>query len=133
MARTVGPDLAQGLNPLGLYVRAGIPLVLSSDAPVVLPRPLESVQAAVDRRTVNGTVLGGPELCVDVLTALRGYTIGAAYAAHREELVGSLEAGKLADFAVLAADPMSVPVEQLDAIDVVETWIGGRQIAISDS
>jgi len=82
---------------------------------------------------VNGTVLGGPELCVDVLTALRGYTIGAAYAAHREELVGSLEAGKLADFAVLAADPMSVPVEQLDAIDVVETWIGGRQIAISDS
>ena len=133
VARTVGPDLAQGLNPLGLYVRAGIPVVLSSDAPVALPRPLESVQAAVDRRTVNGTVLGGPELCVDVLTALRGYTIGAAYAAHREELVGSLEAGKLADFAVLAADPMSVPVEQLDAIDVVETWIGGRQIAISDS
>src|SRR5438132_202781 len=133
VARTVGPDLAQGLNPLGLYVRAGIPLALSSDAPVALPRPLESVQAAVDRRTVNGTVLGGPELCVDVLTALRGYTIGAAYAAHREERVGSLEAGKLADFAVLAADPMSVPVEQLDAIDVVETWIGGRQIAISDS
>src|SRR5437588_5325865 len=66
VARTVCPALAQGLTPLGLYVRAGIPLVLSFDAPVVLPRPLESVQAAVDRRPVNGTVLGGPELSVDV-------------------------------------------------------------------
>ena len=132
VARTVGEDIAQRLNPIGLYARAGIPVVLSSDAPVVLPRPLESVQAAVDRRTLNGTVLGGPELCIDVLTALRGYTIGAAYAAHREDLVGSLEVGKLADFAVLAADPMFVPVEQLDSIAVEETWVGGRLIPRSD-
>lgn len=132
VARTVGPDLAQRLNPLGLYARAGLPVVLSSDAPVALPRPLESVQAAVDRRTVNGTVLGGPELRVDVLTALRGYTINAAHAAYREDLVGSLEAGKVADFAILAADPLSVPVEHLGAIDVVETWVGGRSIARGD-
>ena len=132
VARTVGEDLAQRLNPIGLYARAGIPVVLSSDAPVVLPRPLESVQAAVDRRTVNGTVLGGPELRIDVLTALRGYTIGAAYAARREDLVGSLEPGKLADLAVLAADPMSVPVEQLGSIDVEETWVGGRLVPRND-
>ena len=132
VARTVGPDVAQRLNPLGLYARAGLPVVLSSDAPVALPRPLESVQAAVDRRTVNGTVLGGPELRVDVLTALRGYTLQAAFAAYREEVVGSLEAGKFADFAVLAADPLSTPVEHIGSIDVVETWVGGRQIARSD-
>jgi predicted amidohydrolase YtcJ len=43
-----------------------------------------------------------------------------------------LEAGKFADFAVLAADPLSTPVEHIGSIDVVETWVGGRQIARSD-
>jgi predicted amidohydrolase YtcJ len=125
VARTVGPELAQRLNPIGLYARAGIPVVLSSDAPVAQPRPLEAVQAAVDRRTVTGTVLGGPDLRVDVLTALRGYTIGGAYRAHQEHRVGSLEPGKLADLAILAADPLAVPINELSAIAVEETWLGG--------
>jgi predicted amidohydrolase YtcJ len=120
------------LNPLGLYAAAGIPVVLSSDAPVAPPRPLEAVQAAVDRRTVNGNVLGGPELRVDLITALRGYTIMSAYAARREREVGSLEAGKYADFAVLGADPTSVPPEQVGAITVSETWVGGRAVARTD-
>ena len=89
VARTVGPEMAQALNPIGHYARAGIPVVLSSDAPVAFPRPLEAVQAAVERRTVGGTILGGPDLRVDVLTALRGYTIGGAYRAHQEHRVGS--------------------------------------------
>jgi predicted amidohydrolase YtcJ len=126
VARAVGMELAQRLNPIGLYARAGIPVVLSSDAPVAQPRPLEAVQAAVDRQTVMGTVLGGPDLRIDVLTALRGYTIGGAYRAHQEDRVGSLEPGKLADLAILAADPMSVPVNELSAITVEETWLGGR-------
>ena len=128
LARTVGERLARRLNPIGLYARAGIPVVLSSDAPVAFPRPLEAVQAAVDRRTVTGTVLGGPEFRVDVITALRGYTIGGAFAAHREDLVGSLEPGKLADLAILEADPTSVPVEDVGSIAVEETWLGGRPV-----
>jgi predicted amidohydrolase YtcJ len=103
--------------------------VLSSDAPVATPRPLEAIQAAVDRRTVTGVVLGGPELRIDVLNALRGYTIGGAYRAHREDLVGSLEAGKLADFAMLAADPLAVPATEVGSIEVMETWLGGRPVA----
>jgi predicted amidohydrolase YtcJ len=129
VARTVGEALSQRLNPIGLYARAGIPVVLSSDAPVATPRPLEAVQAAVDRQTIGGTVLGGAELRIDVLTALRGYTIGGAYRAHREDLVGSLEAGKLADLAILAADPLAVPVAELGSIAVEETWLGGRPVA----
>ncbi len=125
VARTVGPELAQGLNPMGHYARAGIPIVLSSDAPVALPHPLEAVQAAVERRTVGGAVLGGPDFRIDVLTALRGYTIGGAYRAHQEHRIGSLEPGKLADLAMLAADPMSVPVSELSSITVEETWLGG--------
>ena len=128
VARAVGSEMAQALNPIGHYARAGIPVVLSSDAPVAFPRPLEAVQAAVDRRTLTGMVLGGPDLRIDVLTALRGYTIGGAYRAHQEDRVGSLEPGKLADLVTLDADPMSVPVSELSAIAVQETWLGGRSL-----
>jgi predicted amidohydrolase YtcJ len=133
VARAVGLEMAQALNPIGHYARAGIPVVLSSDAPVAFPRPLEAVQAAVDRRTANGAVLGGPDLRIDVLTALRGYTIGGAYRAHQEDRVGSLEPGKLADLAILAADPMFVPVSELSAITVEETWLAGQSLKTSGS
>ena len=75
-----------------------------------------------------GTVLGGPELRVDVLTGLRAHTLDAAYAVHRERSIGSLEVGKLADMVVLTGDPLAVAVAQLDAIGVDETWIGGVRL-----
>ena len=131
VVRTVGAEMAQALNPIGHYARAGIPVVLSSDAPVAMPRPLEAVQAAVERRTVSGTVLGGPDLRIDVLTALRGYTIGGAYRAHQEHRIGSLEPGKLADLAMLASDPTAVAVSELGAITVEETWVDGRAVGTS--
>jgi len=88
---------------------------------------MEAVQAAVEHRAVAGTILGGPELGVDVMTALRGYTIGGAYAMHREGSVGSLEAGKLADLVVLSSDPTAAPTEAIASIEVEETWLGGQR------
>jgi len=88
---------------------------------------MEAVQAAVEHRAVAGTILGGPELGVDVMTALRGYTIGGAYAMHREGSVGSLEAGKLADLVVLSSDPTAAPTESIASIEVEETWLGGQR------
>jgi predicted amidohydrolase YtcJ len=79
--------------------------------------------------TVAGTVLGGRALRVDVETALRGYTITAAWAIHRERSVGSLEPGKLADLAILAADPTAGPVDRIGSIAVQETWLGGERVA----
>ncbi len=127
--RAVGPDLGQRYNPIGAFVRAGLHVALSSDAPVSPPQPLRAVRAAVDRRTVKGTLLGGPELRVDVLTALRAHTLDAAYAVHREHAVGSLEPGKLADIVVLTADPLAADLAALDTMAVEETWVGGvRQV-----
>ena len=42
--------------------------------------------------------------------------------------VGSLEAGKFADFVVLAEDPTATEPERLSQIQVLETWVGGRQV-----
>lgn len=114
-------------NPLGEFERAGVPVTISSDAPVADPRPLEAIQAAASRITRRGTQLGPDTLAVSVDTALRGHTITAARALGREDDLGSLEVGKRADFAVLTADPHETPVTDIAGITVTETWIGGSR------
>lgn len=121
-------DLGHHYNPCGLFERAGVDYALSSDAPVAPPAPLEAVSAAALRRTVLGTVLGGPELRVDVEQGLRAHTAGGARALHREQSIGTLDAGQLADFAVLDGDPLRVSAEHLTNLRVQETWIGGDRV-----
>lgn len=115
-------------NPLGEFERAGVPVTISSDAPVADPRPLEAVQAAASRITRRGTQLGGDDLAVSVETALRGHTISAARALGREEEIGSLEVGKRADFAVLDADPLTAEITEIRHITVTSTWVGGDKV-----
>lgn len=112
-------------NPLGEFRDAGIPLVISSDAPVADPRPMEAVQAAASRTTRRGVELGPASLAIPVEAALRAHTIDAARALGRETEVGSLEVGKLADFAVLERDPLGAPVEELGQVQVLATYVGG--------
>lgn len=115
-------------NPLGEFERAGVPVTISSDAPVADPRPLEAIQAAASRITRRGTQLGDDSLAISVANALRAHTISAARALGRESEIGSLEVGKRADFAVLEADPLTTPIDQLRRIRVTSTWVGGEQV-----
>jgi predicted amidohydrolase YtcJ len=124
-----GQDLGERYHPLGLFARAGIRFALSSDAPVAPPAPLIAVQAAAERKTVLGTTLGSDALRVDAARALRAYTIDAAYAGHVDGLVGSIEAGKLADFAVMDRDPTQADPGSIGSIAVRETWLSGQQVA----
>ena len=124
-----GLEIGQRYHPLGLFARAGILFALSSDAPVAPPAPLIAVQAAVERRTVLGTTLGGKDLRVDAIRALRAYTIDAAHAGHVEALVGSIEPGKLADFAILDRDPSEAAPDTIGSIAVKETWLAGERVA----
>jgi predicted amidohydrolase YtcJ len=114
-------------NPLGEFVRAGVPVTISSDAPVAEPRPLEAIQASVTRVTRRGHKLGPDDLVIDVRTALRGHTIEAARSIGREDDLGTLEVGKRADFAVLAADVDEVDPETIGEIAVLQTWIDGTR------
>jgi predicted amidohydrolase YtcJ len=89
---------------------------------------MEAVQAAVSRITRRGTQLGPDDLAVSLDTALRAHTISAARALGREEELGSIEAGKRADFAVLDRDPHMTPVSELARVGVTETWVGGERV-----
>jgi predicted amidohydrolase YtcJ len=113
-------------NPLGEFVAAGVPVTLSSDAPVAEPNPLEAIATAVTRVTRRGHRIGGDELLIDAPTALRAHTLGGAEALGREDELGTIAVGKRADFVVLAEDPLTVPAEKISAIDVLATWVDGR-------
>ncbi|MDQ4503878.1 amidohydrolase [Sinomonas sp. ASV322] len=112
-------------NPLGEFVAAGVPVTISSDAPVADPRPLEAIQAAVTRVTRRGHKLGPDELRISREEALRAHTINAARVIGREDELGSIAVGKRADFAILSADPFEVPEHEIAQIEVLATWVDG--------
>ena len=60
--------------------------------------------------------------------ALHSLTLDAAYAAHQEDRLGSLEAGKWADFIIVDRDYFECPAAEIDDIQVLQTWVGGRQV-----
>ncbi|MEC5425828.1 amidohydrolase [Virgibacillus sp. C22-A2] len=122
----------ENYSPYGWFKEKNIPIVLSSDAPVAPPNPILAIYAAVTRSTLQGNIVG-EEHKITLDEALRGYTIEAAKAIHREHIIGSIEEGKLADFAVLAQNPYEVSTEQLKDIDVTETWINGERVFTKES
>lgn len=69
-----------------------------------------------------------PEQIIERADAIRLYTINNAWLTFEEKEKGSLEPGKLADFIVLDRDILTCPVEEVRAITVRETWLGGRQV-----
>nr|WP_304214886.1 amidohydrolase family protein [Fredinandcohnia onubensis] len=120
-------DFGKNYSPYGWFKEKNIPIVLSSDAPVAPPNPVLAIYAAVTRSTLQGNIIG-EEHKITLTEALRGYTIEAAKSIHKEDLIGSIEEGKLADFAILTHNPYEVPTEQIKNIDVCETWIAGEKV-----
>jgi predicted amidohydrolase YtcJ len=97
------------------------------DAPVALADSMRVLDATVTRRSRSGDIIG-PAQRVDVITGLKALTIWAAYQQFEEASKGSLEVGKLADFAILSVDPTAVDPETIDQIRVIETIKQGETI-----
>jgi predicted amidohydrolase YtcJ len=85
------------------------------------------VWAAVNRLTMSGKVLG-PDERVTPLEALRMVTSDAAWQTFEENIKGSIEPGKLADFVVLAENPLTVEPRHIRDIPVLETIVGGESV-----
>lgn len=112
-------------NPLGEFEAAGVPMTISSDAPVAEPRPLEAIQAAVTRVTRRGHQLGPDSLRIGPAAALRAHTLEGAISIGRDREIGSLAVGKRADFVVLGGDPLETEGAEIAQIPVRETWVDG--------
>ena len=120
----LGPDRAAQMTRLGSLERNGVPLTLHSDAPMAPLSPLTLVWAASERETISGAE-GLETERLSRASALKAVTSGAAAVMGRENEIGSIRAGKRADFVVLEADPMTVPGDALRHIKVKATVFGG--------
>jgi predicted amidohydrolase YtcJ len=65
---------------------------------------------------------------VGCIEALRAFTLDAAWAAHQEDTLGTLEPGKWADFILVDRDPFTVHAARLWSTKVLETWVGGKRV-----
>jgi len=109
---------------------AGATVAFGSDWFVAPPTPLEGIYGAVTRRTLDDKNPDGwvPEQKVSVEEALKAYTINGAYATFEENIKGSLEPGKLADFVVLDRDITTIDPVQIREAKVVRTVVGGKVV-----
>jgi predicted amidohydrolase YtcJ len=89
--------------------------------------PLLAMQAAITRKTQGGQLIG-PDERISRLDALRMTTINAAYIGFEEKKKGSIEVGKLADLAILTADFLTVPEDQIMNIKSYMTIVDGKVV-----
>lgn len=114
---------------------AGAAVAFGSDWSVAPLSPLLGIDAAVNRRTLDGKHPSGwfPEQKVTVQEALRAYTAGSAFAAGREKDLGTLEVGKLADCVVLSRDILAAGGrDKIAETDVLLTVVGGKVVYEKD-
>ena len=120
-------ERANFISPMKAAQDAGIRFGNHNDFSVTPVDPMLMMQTAMLRRTRSGRVLGKDQR-VDALTALKALTIWGAYFYKEENIKGSIEVGKLADLAILDANPLKVDPEDLTSIQVVETIKEGESI-----
>ncbi len=121
----MGPERAVRMSPLRSAVKRGIRFSIHSDCPVTPVSPLFCVGAAVNRVSTGGEVIG-PEQRLTPREALKAVTIDAAWQNFEEKIKGSIEVGKLADFTVVAENPLEVAPEKIKDIWVEQVIVGGE-------
>jgi hypothetical protein len=128
VATRIGPArTAEGAYVWQRLMTTGVVLANGSDFPVEEPNPMLGFYAAITRQDPSGQPPGGwmPDERMSRIEALKSFTSNAAYAAHAEKDLGSLEAGKLADMVLLDRNIMTVEPKEILTTNVLLTIVGG--------
>jgi predicted amidohydrolase YtcJ len=120
-----GPERAAFMDPAGACDKAGLRFTLHTDSPCSPIGPLRLIKTAVTRLCQIDNSVVGPDQAISVQRALEAVTIDAARQVGQPDQLGSLEAGKEADFTILEDNPFTVDPTKIDTIKVSETWIAG--------
>jgi len=129
----VGPERILGAYAWRDLLDSGVVIASGSDYNVSPYNPFWGIHAAVTRQDRNNEPPGGwyPEQCMTREEALRSYTMGGAYVMFAEDILGSIEVGKLADFVVIDRDIMDeeeVDAEDIWKTEVLMTVVGGEVV-----
>lgn len=127
--RDLGLERSRIMWPFATYERLGVTQAFGTDSPITPVTSMNVLYTAVTRQDpATHEPAGGwlPEERIPMAQALRNYTLGSACTAGRECELGSLEAGKLADFVVLDHDLTACEADDIQATRVLATYVGGR-------
>ena len=128
--KRIGKQRVKDMFPFKSFLNAGVKMCFGSDWNVAPMNPLAGIYAAVTRRTLDDKNPDGwiPEQKISVEEAIKCYTINGAYAAFEEQIKGSIETGKLADFVILSDDILNIDPTKIKDVNVEMTVCDGEII-----
>lgn len=129
--RDLGEERVKIMWPFATYEERGITQAFGTDSPITPVTSMNVLYTAVTRQDPESHLPKGgwlPSERISMASALRNYTLGSATAAGDEENLGSLEAGKFADFIVLDQDLLTIDAERIQDTNVLATYLGGACI-----
>jgi predicted amidohydrolase YtcJ len=126
--KNAGPEREQRAFAWKAVLDTGGRLAFGSDWPVVTISPWPGMQVAVTRQDLEGRPEGGwlPQHKVSIADAIYAYTMGGAYAMHREKDGGSIETGKLADLILVSQNIFDIDLHKIAETKVLLTMVGGK-------
>ena len=126
----LGSVRIQGAYAWRKLLDTGVILANGSDFPVEHPNPFHGLHASITRQDQQNQPVGGwyPAENMTLEEAFASFTLDAAWAGHQEDILGTLEPGKKADFLLLDRDLFAAPSSEIRQIRVLETWVDGKRV-----
>ncbi len=123
----IGEQLGNEISPTRSALDRGLPLTSHTDAPVALPNLMQVMWATVNRTSRSGAIIG-PDERLTPDEALKAITLWSARQHFEEATKGSIEVGKRADLVILSDNPLTVDVDRINDILVIETIKDGNVV-----
>jgi len=124
---TLGKERAYRISPAVSAMKRNMRWTSHHDAPVALPDSIRILSSCVTRKSRSGDIIG-PDQRVSMADAIKALTANAAWQYGEEARKGTIEPGKLADFVILSANPLTIPPDRIMDLKVVETIKEGRTV-----
>jgi predicted amidohydrolase YtcJ len=132
LKRYWGEERAAHVTPLRTYLKEGFKVAGGTDSPVIPTNPFWEMYHFLSRDTISDGVYGPDEAVESREALLEMLTIDNARLTGEADVKGSIEAGKLADFVVLSADYLTIPVEEVQNLRALATYVGGEEVYRAD-
>lgn len=132
--KLIGSDRIKTTYAFNSLLKSKARVAFGSDWPVAPATPLEGIYGAVTRQTLDGINPAGwvPGQKISIENALKCYTVNAAYASFEENIKGSIQSGKLADFVILEKDLFKIQPAETRNVKVLRTAVGGEFVYTAD-